>query len=223
VIGLDYVLAGYVQLAAGTIKCTPKRAPQVSVSAQNSAIKYDHTRSQAQLDGFSMDTVSPYGPEVQSHVGGLMSGEAQISHELQYMQESYPMLNSGCLFIDKINVKLKISPTIYVAREYKKTGCMYRAVLEHEKKHVALDREIMNKYTNLIARDVEAYVRKTGSVRGPITIRRMPQAQKSVNDGLAQLIRGYSQKMNEERRRRQQQIDTLEEYNRVNNLCRGRD
>lgn len=219
-IGLDYVLAGYLHLAGGAVKCEPKRTPTVAVTASDIKIHYDHTKSQKQLDGFDIDTISPYDAKIQSHVGGLMSGEVRISQSLQFMQETYPAINSGCLFINYLDVKIVLSPTIYISKEYAKGSCMYNAVMEHERKHVELDRQIINKYTGLLIGDLKTYLQRTGYKYGPMSIRKIPEAQKAINETLGGFIRQYSKTLNDERKRRQQDIDTREEYDRVNNLCR---
>ncbi|PZO88344.1 MAG: hypothetical protein DI626_01900, partial [Micavibrio aeruginosavorus] len=100
-------MAGYMQLASADIACTLKKAPEISIVASDTQVNYDHTKSQAQLDNFETHTVSPYAKNVQTHVGGLMSGEVSISQNLRMMQETFPSFNAGCLFVDKISVSVK--------------------------------------------------------------------------------------------------------------------
>ncbi len=85
-IGLDYLLASYVQLASGSIECRLKKPPRIDVVASDTNVRYDHTKTQNQLDNFETDTVSPYGGSVQTHVGGLMAGEVSISQNIRIMQ-----------------------------------------------------------------------------------------------------------------------------------------
>ncbi len=221
-IGLDYLVAGYFHLASGNIACQLKQSPRIDISASDTSVRYDHTKYQEQLDTLGTDTKSPYGEGVRTHVGGLMSGEVSVSQNIRIMQETYPTLNSGCLYIDSVKVNIHIKPTIYIAREFPKEGCMYAAVMEHEKKHIAVDRKIVNKYTNLIVHGLDKALKKAGYAQGPYSTGRLETEQKRIQDYTQAIVNAYAQQMTEERKRLQQEVDSLQEYQRVNNLCRGK-
>lgn len=221
-IGLDYLVAGYFHLASGNITCQLKQAPRIDISASDTSVRYDHTKYQTQLDQLGSDTKSPYGKGVQTHVGGLMSGEVSVSQNIRIMQETYPSLNTGCLYIDSVKVNIHIKPTIYIAKEYSQNSCMYKAVMEHEKKHIAVDRKIVNKYTNLIVYGLDKALKKAGYAQGPFSTGRLPAEQKRIQDYTQAIVNAYAQQMTEERKKLQQDVDSLQEYNRVNNLCRGK-
>jgi len=221
-IGLDYLVAGYFHLASADIKCQLKTAPRIDISASDTSVRYDHTKSQKELDNLGTDTVSPYGKNVQTHVGGLMSGEVSISQNIRIMQETYPTLNAGCLYVDSVKVNIHIKPIIYIARDFAKDGCMYKAVMEHEKKHIAVDRKIVNKYTNIIVHGLDASLKKVGYARGPFSKGQLKAEQQAMQDYTHKIVQAYGEQMTEERKALQQKVDSLEEYNRVNNLCRGK-
>ncbi len=221
-IGLDYIMAGYVTLASGQIKCEIKKSPELAVTATDTALKIDNSKSKAELNQFDIDTVSPYGRNAQVHVGGLMSGEIKTSSNVSIMSETYPALNAACLLVNKITVKIHVDPTIYIAREYKRGSCMYASVLEHEQKHVRTDRILVNKYTGLIAKALDAEFRKTNYAFGPVRAMNVDEEQRRISHVTSRIVKDLSEKMNEERRILQQKIDTLEEYNRVSNACKGR-
>jgi len=221
-IGLDYLLASYVQLASGQIECRLKKSPQIHVAATDTSVKYDHTKSQAELDNFENDTISPYGANVQTHVGGLMSGEVKVSQSIKLYQETWPNLNAGCIFLDSVAVKIHITPTIYIARDYPKSGCMYKAIMEHEKKHIKVDRMIVNKYSSLIIKGLDASLKKIGYTHGPFKIGEIPKHQEAIQKYAADVLKVYADKMSAERRILQQKVDSLEEYERVQAQCRGK-
>ncbi len=221
-IGLDYLLAGYFHLASGQINCTLKKAPQIHVAASDTSVAYDHSRSQSELDNFQIDTVSPYGANVQTHVGGLMAGEVSISQNIRIMQETYPNINMGCLYIDSVKVQIHVKPKIYIAREYLKTGCMYKEIMIHEKKHVAVDRMIVNKYTNLIVKGLDAALKKVGYAHGPMKIGQIAYNQEALQTYAQKVLKQYSEAMSAERSKLQQEVDSLQEYERVQAQCRGK-
>jgi len=223
IMGLEQAFAAYLYLAGGPkIQCQLKKAPEITVSATDTNVRYDHSKTQAQLGNFDIDTVSPYGPNVQTHVGGLMSGEVSISQQMRFMQETYPAINTACLYVDQINVRIHIKPVVYIAREYPKTGCMYKAIMEHEKKHVKVDRYIVNKYSTILVKALDAQLKKTNAAHGPITINDIDSYQEKLNQIFNQTVSYYSKQMSNERRVLQQQVDSLEEYERVRNQCIGK-
>jgi hypothetical protein len=222
VLGLEYVMAGYLHLAAGgDITCQLKKSPEISVTASDTTLKINNTKSKTELNNFDIDTISPYGSNVQSHVGGLMSGELKTTSDMSMMSESYPALNAACLMINKITVRINVDPTIFIAREYKQGSCMYNAIMEHERKHVQVDRMIVNKYIKLISQALDSYYKNIGYIYGPIPIQYMHEGQEKFAAPGNKIILEYAKRMNEERKRLQQNIDSLDEYNRVNNACGG--
>lgn len=218
-LGLEHAMAAYLHLAKAEIRCKPPKVPQISVVASDTKVRYDHTKYQNELDQFDVDTVNPYGDTVQSHVGGLMSGRIEVSQNMRFMQETYPALGTGCIHVAKVDVRIHIDPTIYIARDYPKGGCMYNAIMEHEKKHIRVDREIVNKYTGHIVKGLNSALKQIGFTHGPMSVSQIPAAQEKVNTVLSSVTSQYAEYMNQERRKLQQQIDTIEEYERVRKLC----
>jgi hypothetical protein len=215
-------MAGYFHLASADIQCKVKKSPEIRVSATDTVVRYDHSKTQKELEGFEIDTVSPYAAGIQTHVGGLMSGEVSVNQSIQFLKETYSGLNAGCLLINQIEVKVHIKPTIYIAKEYPKNGCMYAAVMEHEKKHIAVDRAIINKYSNMIGKGVTEAMSRIGYSHGPYRIGELEVQQNRVNDKVNIIIKKYADMMTVERTKLQQQVDSLAEYERVTNQCKGR-
>ena len=221
-IGLDYFVAGYLHLASAGNLCSRQSEPKITVASSDTKIRYDGSKSQAELDNFKYDTVSPYDKSLQTHVGGLMAGEVSVAQNIRIYQETYPRLNQGCLYIDAIKVDLHIKPVIYIASEYPKGSCMYNAVMEHEKKHIAVDRAIVGKYTGVITRGVRKALAKIGAAHGPFTQGQLKFEQEKLQTFVQDTIKQYSAQMSAERQKKQQDVDTLEEYERVQAKCRGR-
>jgi hypothetical protein len=215
-------MAGYFHLASGSIECRLKKAPQIHVAASDTSVRYDHSKSQRQLDTLETDTVSPYGASVQTHVGGLMAGEVSISQNIRILQESWEHLNAGCLYVDSIRVDIHIKPVIYIANQYPKDGCMYQAIMEHEKKHIEVDRRIVNKYTKIIIAGLDKAFKKLGYMQGPFRIAELKQKQEMMQQYSQDIVRHYSSEMSAERRELQQEVDNIQEYERVQSLCRGK-
>lgn len=203
------------------IECHAKTAPKINVTPSKSRVKYDFTRSKAQLNTVDIDTVSPYGPQHKTNVSGLMSGSIQVKNQVGFMHETYEQLGQGCLYLKSVDVRVHIDPTVYIAREHPQGSCMHTAVLEHERKHVREDQLIVNKYANIIGKALANVVNSQGAAFGPYEKARMPFVQQNIQNSLNEVVKKYNQKLNDERRKRQQAIDSFEEYESIGKRCKN--
>ena len=225
VVALAGVAGGNAAMAfgqkRGAVECKPKIAPQVRVVPYKSNVRYDFSKSKAELNSFNVDTISPYGPRHKTTVSGLMSGAIKVEHRVSFVHETYDQVGQGCLYLKSVDVKVKIDPTIYIAREHKQGSCMHTAVLVHERKHVREDQLIVNKYTSILEKRMEAAVEAQGYAFGPYETARMPFVQENIQNALHRIVQHYNDEMNEERRERQQAIDNIEEYESIGARCDG--
>ncbi len=218
--GLESIAAGLLMLsAAGPLECTPQPLPQVKISPSKSAIQYDNSKSQKELDMMEIDTVNPYGAHKETHVGGLMSGEIRVEHQIGFIQERYEHIGQVCLHYGSINVNIVINPTIYIAHENKPGTCRFNAIMEHEKKHVEADRIVVNKYSKRIGEALSFALNKYGATFGPFSDGQLEPVQVKLQNYIDGIVKKEVEAMNAERRRVQQGIDSLEEYERVRKLC----
>lgn len=220
-IGLDYILASHLMLADYKVKCELKAAPEITVSASGMDTIIDGSKSVAELNAFKpmIGTKSPYGQNTQTHIEGLMHGAIGVSGDYMFSTETYPELNKVCMYVAKVNVRISIDPKIFIAREYTPGSCHYNAVLGHEKKHVAVDKKIVNKYTNIIVKAVNNTLKQVGYAHGPYDVAQLPALQKQISGIIENVIKQFADNMNRERQVLQQEVDTLKEYGRVDALC----
>ncbi len=218
---LEALASGSLILASADTAswCKPERAPVVRVGLQAPAPVGDYGKTMVQLEKFQIDTVSPYGVHVETHVGGLTKGDVEISHT--YQTAGLRRGDLTCLWLDQVKVVIRLKQTVYVAKEYAPGTCMYKSVWEHEHKHVRTDREILNKYRPIYEKEIKRYL-STFPVVGPVTVREEGAAQQKLGEQIEYVISGLTEKMESERARRQQGVDTLEEYQRVARMCRGK-
>lgn len=199
--------------------CPAKPAGKINIIWSSDAVKYDFSKSQTQMDNMKNDTENPYDRSIKTHVGGLMSGGIRIQTEINVATITYPRSRVSCQWVDKMDVRIAIDPTIYIARDHKKGSCRHNAILHHEMKHVYVDRAAVKKYAPVMKSHLERAIRKVGIV-GPKAERRAPEFQKKITEYLEKQLKLVTDKMHVERRTNQQNVDTLEEYERVSNLCR---
>lgn len=224
--GLDLIMAGTIALSpipvVAKIECHAKVAPKINVLPSKSKVRYDFTKTKPELNQIDVDTVSPYGPNHRTYVSGLMSGSIKVENQVGFMQEDYEQLGVGCIYLRTIDITIHIEPTVFIAREYPPGSCMHNAVLEHEHKHVREDQLIVNKYSNLVGKAMAAVVNANGPAFGPYPQAKLPMIQKNLQKSLNSVVKKYNTRMNQERQRRQQAIDSLEEYESIGKDCKNR-
>lgn len=237
--GLEFLMAGMLAMPHQTsqnapdynqmlvpvvaqIECRAQKPPKINVLPSKSHVRYDFSKSKAQLNNVDVDTISPYGPNHKTNVSGLMSGSIQVRHEVAIMHETYQQLGKGCLYIKSVDVKVHIDPTVYIAKEHPKGTCMHNAVLIHERKHVREDQLIVNKYSALLGKALVSVINSQGSSFGPYDVSRLPFVQQNIQKSVTTVVKKYNDQMNEERRERQQAIDNLEEYETIGKGCKDR-
>jgi hypothetical protein len=223
-LGVEYMAAGLLTLAAAEgPKCVAKTAPQFNITATGMEYVVDHTKSIPELTALSRGAYSPYAKGVKTFTEGLMRGRITTGTEFSWGIETYyDQQKSTCLYVEKIDVKIHIDPTVYIAKEYKKGGCMYDAVMEHEMKHIDVDRKIVNKYTYIIIRALDNTFKKVGYAHGPVNGMQRKALEAQIISIVNGVVGQFSNNMNKERDLLQQQVDSLAEYKRVDALCKRR-
>lgn len=221
--GLEYIVASQMMLASAgspVMTCQMKVQPQITVVAKGLDRGINHTKSIRELNAFKPSVgPSPYGAEVETYLQGVASGGVSVTGQYEFGQETHTGLRQSCLYVNKVEITITLDSTIYIASEYPKGTCHYNAVLEHEKTHVAVDRELVNKYSNIIVKAVNNTLKTVGYAQGPFPANQMPEVQKKIDAYLSQIIGAYGKNFAAERNKRQGQVDTISEYNRVHAVC----
>lgn len=199
--------------------CKSETVPKINVRTSTTPVAYDFTKTEKDLNNFSVDTINPYGESVSTDVGGLMRGGITVSHSVKYETVTNRLSREMCYWYSQIDIVIHINPTIYVAREFPQGSCKHNAILQHETRHVIIDREVVNKYAQIIGQNVSDDVSRQ-SVFGPIAESDHGQMEAYIADHMKQIVSRYTNEMNAERRQRQQAHDSMAEYERVNNMCR---
>lgn len=222
--GLELLAVGMLYLSPepvfAKVQCRAKTAPKINVLPTKSHVQYDFTKTKAELNEVDVNTVSPYGPQHKTYVSGLMSGAIKMKHQISFIHETYQQVDQGCLYLKSVDVKINIDPIIFIAKEYPQGSCMHTAVLAHERKHVIEDQLVVNRYANIIGRALAEAIDIKGSTYGPYKILELPQAQEQAQNSLHSIVQKLNLQMNEERQRRQQAIDNLEEYKSIGIRCK---
>ena len=212
---------GILTLAAADPNvCTMPQPTQINVVPRTAEVKLDTSMSKDEIQNHHVDTTNPYGYNVETHTLGYMRGRVQMSQRVK-INHQMVMGNRGvCIWYESIDLDISIDPTIVLASELNKDECQFKAVYEHEMKHVMVDRKIVNKYAKSMGQKIYDGLGSRGFIVGPVKADNAQAVVDRMQKTVADILKLESQKLEIERMEKQQEIDSLEEYQRVSNLCK---
>lgn len=218
---LAFFLTAGSESAVSEEWCKPSKPPSISIRTSTDQISYDFSKSEKQLNNFHITTKNPYANNVITDVGGVMKGGIEAQQKMSFGALKNQHTNQICFWYDSIDVLIHIKPTIFIASEFPPETCMHNAIMEHEQKHIQVDREIVNKYAALIGNAFKEDLTKY-SVFGPFPLSNEQAMIEGIKSRMQNILKYYTNQMSTERQSRQQEIDTLSEYQRVNKSCPAR-
>lgn len=152
-----------------------------------------------------------------SHVLGLTQArygeQSQVSALFKTMGDGTYCASASALTIS-FGFQQRI---VHVASEIPAGSCLHGEVLAHEMRHVAVDEALLQEMMPQIRNRLEQAIAEMAPVRS----RSQSQAMAAVRRPLESAMRRIMQDFGRERDRRQAQVDTVEEYERVSRVCNG--
>ena len=124
------------------------------------------------------------------------------------------------MWYTEVDVEIALAPKIYLAQELNYSPCR-EAVINHEHKHVNVDRMMMNKYAHQLGEAVKEAVTEIGTF-GPFDSADTGEYEQKFFKHVEAYIAPVIQELNLELRARQQHVDSLEEYEYVSQFCKGK-
>lgn len=216
--GLDLVtVAGLLVLAGNTVQCGVPQSPRISVTPSTAPIRYEFALSGEELSQFQSGTVNPYAPGTDTATGGLRRDQPKTNVQVKWGSLRYPDRGVVCLWYDAIDITIELSPVIYVANENDSPACR-AAIVEHEQKHVAVDRTVTNRYAQAIGDAVKTAVDVAGAM-GPFNEAELDVMQERLVKHVHAVVEAQDLVLHQDMARNQAKIDTLEEYERVSKIC----
>lgn len=107
---------------------------------------------------------------------------------------------------------------IYIAKEFPKRSCPYKVVLAHEEMHKEVDRTILVEFSEKARLILSDAAKKIGMVRAATP----NMIDEQINEQLSIEMDRLAKEFEDERRARQNAVDSAEEYLRVSQSCEGR-
>ena len=219
ILAMPLAMALAASPAGHSLDCIMPKAPQVSVKVITADIRYDFSKSSRDLSLLKGDSVSPYAPGSDVVSGGLREDHPSINTQMEWEVEIDQRRNVACMWYQKITVQIRLEPKIYVAREFNNGPCR-DAVLQHEHKHVDMDRIVLNKFAADTGQAVQKAVDSTG-VLGPFNYSDVEQVKDRASRQIEAVMDARRAQMEKDMAARQSQIDSLAEYERVSQFCQN--
>lgn len=212
----------YLEPVAARASCNEYRSsPAINVKLDERPVRYSTNYSSKQLEGFQIDTVSPYGAHVHTRVSGLTEGKMESGTQIRVGGSVNPLTQTSCLWFETIEIVIRTIPTVHIASEHVNNKCRYRVTLEHEMKHVDVSRRLAREYAAEIKKSVMNEVRRLGVV-GPGPASQADGIRNDMMKAVYQAVDMVLAEMRLEHRSRQQQVDTKYEYDRLSKMCGGK-
>ena len=136
---LGIALAAASPAEAQPTPCVPDGIPPIiTLTPADPAVVYDQSHSSAEITGVSAD-----------RVGGRTLGMtvATFTSILKVNFRIHPVPGGVCMEVNELNVTLGYETTVvYIGNDWPQGSCQYAAVLEHEDKHVGINRGTFAQY-----------------------------------------------------------------------------
>lgn len=215
--------AAALALALAVAAGRPAGAHEAEACAEVSDIPYDvdlvvetppsrvhHDRSVAQLGG-----MVAHGP------GARVLGAANAGLEFGWGMDMQSMHSGGghCVWVARLRLTVRYpSPDIYIAREYRKGSCEYRAILAHEEEHVRISRATIKRYLPRLHMLLTS-LRIPTALR-PIHAASLAQAEQDLSALMRDLVHPVYREMARALTREQADLDSPASYRRLFRRCR---
>jgi len=186
--------------------------PNVLVKKNKAPIEYIRNFTSAGLTQLHTGAYRPGGNNVLGLGGGLMSVDVDMEFEARADN------SVSCLRPAKVVADFTIHPAVMIARNYESGSCEYKAVLEHEHKHidtlVRFQNQSVPNLRNAIYRAVRNHARPKAVATVNIDFIREQMRKSVILD-----VQEYLEQMQKIAAAQQKKVDTQEEYSRVAALC----
>lgn len=145
--------------------------------------------------------------------------KAEVTYQISMQAQITPLRNgSFCVNLKQADIEYAFANTaIYVASEVPKGSCIFSKVEEHERQHVSVDGQLLREWQFRLQQDADAAVRGIGTIWNYS----QEQALEDMKSRIRTSLQETAKYLLAERARRQAQVDTRMEYDRIARSCNG--
>jgi hypothetical protein len=202
-------------IVAATEACAGDAA-EIRVVERIASPRIDHAKTVDQLRTMALgETIA--GNRRFSEIAGLTVAGIAVDTEIRIANTR---LSTGdvCVWPSVVTVTLSTAPAVYVTADH--GACQLAAALDHEMRHVAVDRQIIHSYAQILRKNVDDMAQAIGTA-GPLPAANLPSVRRRIEEKLNAAIAVASERLNAERASEQREIDSPQEYQRLVHQCPG--
>lgn len=200
--------------ASGLQGCGGAGATIIRVTPVDDETRYDNSQS----IGAMRELANQGNGSGESWPVGLATSKPFFSMNSEMVHLTKPSQQLACTWLKAVTVEMGLADNkIYVTSAFPPDSCPYNTVLEHEEKHKAVDRQVLQEYLPQMQQMLETV---TASI-GIIHTLDIAEAEAAITRQLNEALDQFSKTMEADRTRRQQAVDSPEEYQRIGTSCHG--
>lgn len=218
----SFAVNGPQAFAASDVEgCNNYVPTEVDVKTQYDEVEYDLTQPMLKIRDLSEGGKAKGKDALHSEAWpvGLSTGEMffSVTSDIMKMRTGYSQTTCGQIKAIHVEFGFKDNK-IYVAKEFPKRSCPFKEVLGHEEKHKAVDRAILDEYTDKVRIAFQDAAKKIGVVKSSSS----SAIDDQLNSAFNQAVDKIGRQVEDELKSRQKEVDSKEEYQRVTDSCDGR-
>ncbi len=163
-----------------------------------------------------LDRRAPHGPG--TRVLGLADTGLEFGWAVRF--EWQPQGAGSCFWVRRTELAIRHpSPDIYVAREYRRGSCPYRAILAHERQHMSTSRAQINRFLPRLRWVLTSLRIPTGG--RPIFVSSAEAAKTEVRALMKELAEPLFREIGQALRAAQAKLDSAASYRRLRKACKN--
>lgn len=196
--------------------CPAFDPPTLTLTIENSPVREDHGRSLNQLAAMRAGAAGPTGT-AGWHTLGLSSALYGERMKVRVMTQGMDD-RTVCAALETLTVSFGYRErVVYIAREIPRDSCTFDEVRNHEFRHVAVDDRWLSDFEPMLRDRLDAALARLRTVRQGSR----GQAITAFSQAIDTALRRAMQEFERERDRRQSEVDTIAEYQRIGRACDG--
>ena len=196
----------------------PKQKPVVQITFDNKPTQFLNNKSTAELSQKPTNTSFSHGPNEVFVTGGITSSHIKTNMEVAYAHLTWEESKINCTYPHQVKIVVTYAPTVYIASNYKPGSCRYQSTMQHELRHVNTDIITLKEFIPWVEAQIKAHLANL-PYPTPLPSSQQQTIQNNMMAGLQNALSAAMNTMNDTRMKRQQLIDTRQEYLRLTNAC----
>jgi hypothetical protein len=189
----------------------PEIGHDIELKIEIPEARLHHNLSIAQLGASVL-----HGPR--SRVLGLANVRLEFGWSVGFEWRSWG--DGFCFWVRRTVLTIRHpSPDIYIAREYRRGTCPYRTILGHERRHIRISKELIDRYIPRLRWVLTSLRIPTGA--RPVFVSSAENAKPEISALMKELAEPLFQEMGKALRETQAKIDTATNYRRLRKICRN--